>query len=733
MASLFLEAGYAQRREFDYRSTYNDQIDNSEAKSITRCGCLAAFRIAYKQKLNVWVVKKFNAEHNHELVPISEVQFLRSHRAMSGADKAQADAMRKVGIRTCHVIDHMQSQSGGYQNIGFTPKDLYNYVDGQRRKQIVDGDAMGCLAYLTAKADSDHGFFHKYTVDEQNRLTQLFFADSKSRLDYACFGDVLAFDATYSTNVYKKPFVILIGVNNHFQTIIFGCALLADETVGTYKWVLTSLLEAMDNKKPISVITDGDKAMRKAIKQIFPEARHRLCAWHLQRNASANVHNKNFHKDFKRLMFNECSIEEFETDWQSVIEKYELDGNKWIEDIYDDRFRWAAAHLRGQFFAGMRSTQRNEGMNAFFNEHLTPRLQLFEFVQHYDRALVKLRHAETQAEYDSNHTSPVTNSALVSIESHAIRIFTKKMFSKFREELKYETLYFVRHTEDHGDQRIHILSQHSSPEAAITVVHYRDEEKMKCSCLTFETIGLPCRHIIAVMKVERLQEIPTNCILKRWTKLARGGIYCTFSTEVSNDETEQMRYSALSASCNEMCYLASKCSEGFHEARNEVAKLTYRMEQLCAMYRRGGTDAGVCEGGPRRRPMVQDPDIARTKGNTRSMPTSMPKARRCSHCKFEGHDIRRCPLLGKGSTCEDSNIGSDIHAEGSGFEQPNLYAYKSFSQSHSMHHHSSIPSTQADWSCDSMRAVSYSCDAHIVQEKDNTFDGASQVTEHNLY
>ncbi|KAK9289585.1 hypothetical protein L1049_007741 [Liquidambar formosana] len=51
-----------------------------EAKSITRCGCLAVFRIAYKQKLNVWVVKKFNAEHNHELVPISEVQFLRSHR-----------------------------------------------------------------------------------------------------------------------------------------------------------------------------------------------------------------------------------------------------------------------------------------------------------------------------------------------------------------------------------------------------------------------------------------------------------------------------------------------------------------------------------------------------------------------------------------------------------------------------------------------------------------------------
>ncbi|RVW32320.1 Protein FAR1-related sequence 5 [Vitis vinifera] len=35
-----------------------------------------------------------------------------------------------------------------------------------------------------------------------------------------------------------------------------------DESVGTYEWVLETFLDAMMNKKPISVVTDGDKAMR---------------------------------------------------------------------------------------------------------------------------------------------------------------------------------------------------------------------------------------------------------------------------------------------------------------------------------------------------------------------------------------------------------------------------------------------------------------------------------------
>ena len=60
---------------------------------------------------------------------------------------------------------------------------------------------------------------------------------------------------------------MLVGVNNHHQIMVFSCALLMDESIATYEWVLETFLIAMMNKKLIYVVIDGDKEMCKAIKK----------------------------------------------------------------------------------------------------------------------------------------------------------------------------------------------------------------------------------------------------------------------------------------------------------------------------------------------------------------------------------------------------------------------------------------------------------------------------------
>ena len=103
-------------------------------------------------------------------------------------------------------MHHLIQQAGGYKNIRFTPKDLYNYLAANRNNSTLDGDAECALAYIQAKADMDSSFFFfQYTVDEESHLANLFWTNSQSRLDYACFGDVIAFDTTYKMNVYKNP------------------------------------------------------------------------------------------------------------------------------------------------------------------------------------------------------------------------------------------------------------------------------------------------------------------------------------------------------------------------------------------------------------------------------------------------------------------------------------------------------------------------------------------------
>lgn len=81
----------------------------------------------------------------------------------------------------------------------------------------------------------------------------------------------------------------IFGCNHTSQTVIFGVALVSDETTETYKWLLRCFLECMKNKYPKAMVTDGHGAIRESIKQIFSDVIHRLCAWHLNKNAGENV------------------------------------------------------------------------------------------------------------------------------------------------------------------------------------------------------------------------------------------------------------------------------------------------------------------------------------------------------------------------------------------------------------------------------------------------------------
>jgi zinc finger SWIM domain-containing protein 3 len=56
-------------------------------------------------------------------------------------------------------------------------------------------------------------------------------------MEYACFGDVVSFDTTFQTTKFEMPFAPFLGTNHHKQTIIFGVALLFNETMPSFVWL----------------------------------------------------------------------------------------------------------------------------------------------------------------------------------------------------------------------------------------------------------------------------------------------------------------------------------------------------------------------------------------------------------------------------------------------------------------------------------------------------------------
>lgn len=270
--------------------------------------------------------------------------------------------------------------------------------------------------------------FVAHTVGANGRMQNLFWSDGVSQKNFEVFGDVLDFDATYKKNKYSCPFVVFSGVNHHNQTIIFATFVVSNEVEGTYVWLLEQLLVATKGKTPVSIIKDGDIAMKNAIKKVFPKSYHRLCAWHLIRNAMTNIGNLDFILFFKRCMLGDHDVWKFENLLNEMVEKFGLQDNRWINEMYEKRKMWAASHIRGSFFAKIRTTSRWEAFHSHMCQFIHSKMKMPDFVKHFYKCVSYFCFKEIQADFNSQYGCAVLQTNLRSLERFASNQFTKEIF-----------------------------------------------------------------------------------------------------------------------------------------------------------------------------------------------------------------------------------------------------------------------------------------------------------------
>ena len=149
------------------------------------------------------------------------------------------------------------------------------------RESIKSSGAQIFLDNLPRKNENNAAFYFDYVIDGKGRLVHVFWADATSRKNYVHFGELLSFDTTYNTNQYDMIFAPFMGVNNHGGCVLFGAALLLNQTIETFKWLFRTFLRCMGGAAPRLIITDEDAAMKEAIQDVFSNTTHRLCMWHI--------------------------------------------------------------------------------------------------------------------------------------------------------------------------------------------------------------------------------------------------------------------------------------------------------------------------------------------------------------------------------------------------------------------------------------------------------------------
>jgi hypothetical protein len=462
------------------------------------------------------------------------------------------------------------------------------------------------------------------------------------------------------------PFVPFTGVNHHQQSILFGCALLWDETEESFVWLLSTWLEAMDGVCPKTIITDQDAAISNAVARVFPQVNHHYCMWHIEKKVPQYLnHIYHEHSEFKsqfyKCIHQSTTIEDFESDWEAMIDKYELQDNQWLKKIYSIRAKWIPSYVRHNFCAGMSTTQRSESMNKFFKDFLNSSTPLSKFVKQYDKALDARYNKEREKNVKTRNSKPLLRT-LYPMEEEASKIYTRKVFRKFQDELVGSQIFIAEKVEFSVEVPTYKIHEIHKEKPNYYVTFDVNSKEAKCSCHMFEFVGIPCRHVLNVFIKENVYSLPSQYVLHRWSINAKKenikGIVIEDLQEGSNKISSTSLFNSIMVESLQVSERGSRSKKHHDIAIQALRKAITELDLLDVEESTeefvNSTFEVMPNASNNQTINLCDPPLVASKGRpctlrTKSSLELLKKGSyNCGYCKGKGHNKLKCPSLKHG-------------------------------------------------------------------------------------
>lgn len=548
---------YGTKREHDKsfnrprsrQGTNQDPENASGRRSCSKTDCKASMHVKRRPD-GKWIIHRFEKDHNHELLP------------------AQA-----VSEQTRKMYAAMARQFAEYKNVVGLKNDSNNPFDKSRNTALEAGETSILCKFFAQMQSINSNFFYAIDVGEDQRLKNMIWADAKTRHDYVNFCDVVSFDTSYIKNKYRLPLALFVGVNQHYQFMLLGCALLSDESVSTYLWVMQTWLSAMGGRAPKVIITDKDEYLESAVSQVFPSSKHCFCLWSIAGKISEALKHDNFMAKFEKCIYRSWTDEQFDKRWFKMVDRLGLKEYDWMHSLYGSRKQWVPIYMRDVFLAGMSTLQRSESVNCYFDKYVHRKTSVQEFVRQYE-SIIQDRYEE-EAKGDSDTWNKLTTLKSPSpFEKHVSSIYTHAVFKKFQAEVLGASACMPKKEAREDMVQTYRVTEFETNLGGFNVYYNESTSEVSCSCRLFEFKGFLCRHALIVLQMCGLSAIPSQYILKRWTKDVKNrGV-------ISAEGSELVQYRVQRY--NDLCQRAIKLGEEGSLSQESYNLATRALEDVYA-------------------------------------------------------------------------------------------------------------------------------------------------------
>ncbi|KAF0895240.1 hypothetical protein E2562_008576 [Oryza meyeriana var. granulata] len=417
------------------------------------------------------------------------------------------------------------------------------------------GVAQGLLDHFRKMQLENPAFCYAVQLDRSGCIANFVWVDARARSLYRWFGDAVVLDLTCKRNRRAVPFAAFTGLNHHRQVIVFGCALMTDESEDSFVWLFETWLAFIGGRKPISFTVVYNRAVEMAAMRVFGHVRYRFCRRDIfsickQKLAGLYSEHSTLKQELKECVSELERIDKFESAWGMLLTKYSLFGNEWLQTIYNIRHQWVPAYLKDSFFCELLNAPKLETMFKFFQRNSITTTTLRDIAFQFDKAIAKDYQNELQEDFATFSSKPVMKTSHP-MEKQASEIYTKVMFDFFQDELIESSGFLVQNVGS-GDISKFEVTRSENANIRYTVVYNEPGASVSCSCHKFEFAGILCRHALRVLIALGMPVLPENYILKRWTRNAKSNILSQVPANTKGP---------LAWRCNDLCRDAIRFAE----------------------------------------------------------------------------------------------------------------------------------------------------------------------------
>lgn len=257
----------------------HEKIGDTRQTKSYQIGC--KFYLTVQQKpvngVQMLVITSLDEDHNHD----------RSADLFKHMPKQRKEVIEEKGtylkqafesrsnFRILHNQVNTSNASGGIATL----KDLYNAkVKYAAAEQRHESDLVNLVNEML-KVDSA---VVKVFRNEDNELDSIFFQDERMRAMFSAYPDVLLFNGTYKLNDRRMSLVVVMVIDGNGESQVAGFFIVRSENENTFRFLFREFKHENPNHDEIEVIiSDKSFANRNTFQAEFPNSQHQLCVFHV--------------------------------------------------------------------------------------------------------------------------------------------------------------------------------------------------------------------------------------------------------------------------------------------------------------------------------------------------------------------------------------------------------------------------------------------------------------------